>query len=511
MQKLNIQTERLDNHTARFTVEVEPKQWEDAKKESARELSKRYRIPGFRKGKAPYKVMVRYIGEAPIVEDAMEKLGNNVYREVLDQTELEPYAAGNLENFELEPNPTYTFTVPLQPEIDLGDYRAIRVDFEKPEVTDEDVDTMMRQYQQQHAVVEESSNAIQSGDRVTVDIYSEFVDGAERSEESDEDDKALYKGDTFIQQQNATFNLDTENEPLLPGFIDAMVGANVEETVEFELTVPDDDEGYIEDVRGRKVSFQVTVKKVENVTLPELNDDLAARISENEDEPLTLLELRVRTREDLQEQAENRANSEYSDKVLEKIVEGATFSYPEVMVVEHIHNKINEFDASLREQGMDIETYQKVMGVTHDDLHEQYHDEAVETLERTLALGEVLVKEGVQVTADDVNAEVEKTLSQFGEQADIFRQYFDNEQQRSMIANNILFQRLMERLAKIGKGEPLDEPEVEEDEAGAEETDQPEASIADTEAEIETSDVEVEESPDETEAEDDAVSDEVNE
>ena len=87
---MNIQTERLDDHTARLTVAIEPKQWESAKKDSARELSKRYRIPGFRKGKAPYKVMVRYIGEAPIIEDAMERLGNDVYREALEQSDVEP-------------------------------------------------------------------------------------------------------------------------------------------------------------------------------------------------------------------------------------------------------------------------------------------------------------------------------------------------------------------------------------------------------------------------------------
>ncbi|MEO1289224.1 MAG: trigger factor, partial [Chloroflexota bacterium] len=463
-------------------------QWEKAKKDAAKEVSKQIRVKGFRKGKAPYNVVVRTVGEGVIIEEAMETLGNDVYREVIQSTELEPYASGSLEDFQLEPQPTYTFTVPLVPEIELGDYREVRLDFEAPVISDEDVDRAMRQYQQQEAVVEDSANPVQSGDRVTIDINSEFADGEEPSDddEDDSDDETPKKGDPFIHQHDATINLDPENEPVLPGFIEALVGANVEDTVEFELTVPEGDEDYREGVRGRKVSFEVTISDIKNVTLPELNDDLAARITEDEaDEPLTLLELRVRTREELQEQANRNADSAYSDQVLDKIAEGATLSYPEIMLTERIHDMIDDLDRNLQQQGMNLETYQQVMGITHDDLHEQYEEDAVKSLERSLVLGEVLVQEGINVTADDVADEINKTLAQFGEQADMFRQFFDTEQQRANIANNILYERIMTRLAKIGKGEPLDEPDEENQEDSEEPVeqevaDEPQATVEDT-------------------------------
>lgn len=464
---MNIQTERLDNHTARFTVEVEPKQWEDAKKDAAREVSKQIRVKGFRKGKAPYNVVVRHVGEGVIIEEAMEKLGNELYREVMETTEHEPYAAGSLEDFQLEPQPTYIFSVPLVPEIELGDYREIRVEYTDPTVSEEDVAVAMRQYQQQKAEVEDSTSPIQSGDRVTIDIHSTFADGEEANEEDSDDEEenpVPLKGADFIHEHDAEVNLDPEAEPALPGFIDALVGANVDETVEFDLVVPDEEQ-YREGVSGRTIHFEVTVKKIQNVTLPELNDELAASITEtdNEDEdPLTLAQLEDRTREELQTKAESEAESAYSDEVLGKIAEGATLSYPEVMVVERIHDMIEDLDRNLQQQGMDLETYQKVMGITHDDLHEQYQDDAVKSLKRSLVLGEVLVQENINVTAEDVAGEIEKTLSQFGEQADVFRQFFDNEQQRSMIANNLLFQRVMERLVKIGKGESLEEVVEEE-------------------------------------------------
>lgn len=480
---MNIQTERLENHTARFTVEIETEQWEQAKKTAASEISKQIRVKGFRKGKAPYKMVVRAVGEGAIVEEAMEKLGNDVYREIIETAEYEPYAAGSLEDFQLEPQPTYIFTVPLVPEINLGDYREVRLDYVTPEVSDEDLDAAMRQVQQQEALVEDSVNPVQSGDRVTISIHSEFTDGPEASddddEETDDTDNIPKKGDEFIHQHGATVNLDPEDEPVLHGFIEALVGANAEETVEFDLTIPDD-EKYREGVRERNVHFEVTVENIQNVTLPELNDELAARLTKGDDEEkeaLTLLELRAKTREELQVQANRNAEGAYSDEVLEKIAEGSSLSYPEVMVVDRIHDMINDLDQNLQQQGMDLESYQKMMGITHEDLHEQYEEDAVKSLERTLVLGEVLVQEKVQVTAGDIEAEVNKNLAQFGEQADLFRQFFDTDEQRSRIANTILFERVMGRLAKIGKGEPLDEEESGEDAEATVTTEEPEATV----------------------------------
>ena len=136
---MNVQTEKLDNHVARLTVEVESQQLEKAKKQAARKLAKRVNIPGFRRGKAPYRVLVSYVGEAPIVEEAVETLGNDVFRKALDESEIEPYTIGELEDFKLDPQPTFVFTVPMQPTVEMNDYLSVRADYEMPDVTDEDV------------------------------------------------------------------------------------------------------------------------------------------------------------------------------------------------------------------------------------------------------------------------------------------------------------------------------------------------------------------------------------
>jgi trigger factor len=482
MKSLNIQTERLENHVARLTVAVEGNQWEQAKQKAARQLSQRYRIPGFRKGKAPYNVVLRFIGEPSIVEAAIESLGNEIYKDVLKEADINPYTSGAIENFELEPQPTYTFTVPLQPEVELGDYRTVRVAFKAAEVTDDQVNDAMQELRQQNAVVEDSTQPVAAGNRITIDIHSEFADDApeaavaeeeESDTEDDEEDKENaipQKGDNFAHRHDAVINLDPEREPLLPGFINAMVGANVDEEREFELTVPEDDENY-KNIGGRKVQFHITVKKVQVVTLPELNDDFAARVTKDEDEPQTLLQLRVKLREDLQKEANRIAENAYANEVLDAIVIQATAHFPEAMLSDRIHEMIDNFDAQLQRQGINLETYQKVMGITHEQLHEQYHDEAVASLNRSLVLGELLVKEDVTLKDADIDAEIEKTLAQFGEQAEAFRKFLDTPQQRSSIANNLLYDRIMTRLAKIGKGESLDEVEdVQPEASNAQET-----------------------------------------
>lgn len=477
---MNVQTEHLDNHTARLTVEVDASKWEDAKKKAARKLGKRYRIPGFRKGKAPYSVIVRYVGEPAIVEDAVEVLGNEIYREALDASEVAPYAAGSLEDFKLEP-PTYIFTVPLQPKADIGDYRDVRLDYEAPEITDKDVEESLESLRSQRAEVEESEEPAAMGDRLTLDVHSEFADGEEPSDEAeeeveaeaeetaedvdsedaaedeatDEDDEeeasVPKKGDHFIHRHDLAIDLsDGENEPVLQGFSAELVGANLDDTVEFELEVPDE-ESY-EGIVGRKVHFSVEVKKIEKIALPDLNDEFAAQVTEEEDESLTLEQLRERIRENLVRETTNQAEMEYANKVLDEMVEQADVAYPGIMVAEQINEMIEDFGRNIAQQGIQLENYLQVMGMTREDLAGRYEEQAEKSVARSIVLGEVITAEKVRINAGEIEAQIDEMMAQFGEQAEALRQYLDTPQQRSAIANNLLYERIMKRISAIGQG-----------------------------------------------------------
>ncbi len=493
---MNIQTEQLDNHNARFTVTLEASQLEQAKQQAARKLSQKYNIPGFRKGKAPYSVVVRFFGEAPILDDAIEILGNDVYKDALDQSGILPYAPGQLKDFQVEPQPTFIFEVPLQPTVDLGDYRSLRKDFTEPVVEDSQVDRAMHQLQEEQALYEESTKPVEMGNRVTMELYAKLVeegDGAEaehthaegeehdhehtEGEEHDHDhehaegeehdhghdhDHGL-GGNEFIHEHEAVMVFRDENEEPIPGFRQAVVGANVDEERTFELTYPVDEKEY-EEYAGKKAQFKVKVKKIENVTMPSLNDDLAARITEKEEKPLTLLELRMRTRENLQKSIEQQAKNTYAGEVLDTMVEGAKIAFPQEMVDDQIESYLERLDQDLRRQGLTLDDYTRISGKSRDQIKDDYKDIAVKNLRRALVLRQIRLTENIDISDEAINAEIDKMLSQFGEQAESLRGMLDTPQMRENIKNDLMEQGTLDRVVAIAKGEApaLDAPVAEE-------------------------------------------------
>ena len=476
---MNVQTEKLENHIARLTVAVEPSRFDKAKKKVARKLARRVNIPGFRKGKAPYRILVNYIGEAPILEEAVEEVGNDVYAKALDESKVEPYASGELADFQLQPEPTFVFEVPMQPTVELNDYRSVRVDYEEPTVEDKDVDEALRHLQEEHALIEESNQPAKLGDRITGDLHGFYDDESDDAETADDgaedpaaDETENEYADAKIHEHDQTIYLDEEREPV-PGFADALVGVTPEETREFTLVYPDDEEKYGE-FAGREVRFVMDVGSVENVTLPTLNDDFAARVSdeiraEEEDadeeaEPMTLLELRARLRDDLQEEMENRYRSDYVDDVMEQMVTLAEFAYPEAMV----RNQVDSIVENMAQRfGVQMEDYLNLLQESKETLYENenFRESAVSAIRRSLVMRGVLDAETLDVSDDAINEEIEKFLSQFGGDKEQYRGLFDTPEMRANITNNLLEREIIDRIVKIGQGEAPPKVEAEDDPA----------------------------------------------
>jgi trigger factor len=448
---LNIQTEQLQNHTARMVVEFDVERFAQAKKKAAQKISGKVNIPGFRKGKAPYNIIVKYVGEQAIADDAMELISNDIYKEALTQSGLDPYGPGSVDKYDLEPKPTLTFSVPLQPSVDLKDYRSVRVPYEKNDVTDDMLDSTLRQLLLENAVIEESQKPAALGDRVTLDIHS-FVLPAEGSE----DEKV-----EFVHDHDGEFMLNGDDE-IAPGFNDAIVGVVAGDKREFELTLADDDAQF----PGRKVSFEVTVKKVENVTLPAQNDEFAARITEKEEKPLTLLELRVRMRENMQRQNDQATDEQYLDKVMRAFIDGAEIKYPEAVVADQIEDMMRRFDQRLREQNkLTLQDYLQIARITPEQLYAQYKPSAEISVQRSLILREVARVEKLIVPDEDLVAEQERMMASFGEDEEAqaqARSLFSHPMMLEQIRETLTRERVIERIRAIGKGEapelPAEEP-----------------------------------------------------
>ena len=467
---MNVQTEQLENHMASLTVSVAVDRMDEARKRAAKKIAGEVRIPGFRKGKAPYRVLANHVGEAAILETAVEDLGSALYPDALNESGLEPYGPGTLEEFEQEPEPTFRFTLPLQPVTDLGDYRAVRREYTKPQVADSDVDDALLALQEREALIEESPRPVAAGNRVQATVTGTILgedDGAGDGAEDGAED-----GRSFMNEEELTLSLTPEREPA-PGFTEALVGASVDERREFELQYPDDEERH-GTLAGKSAAFSVLVRKIEIVTLPELNDAFAARVSANEDAgsgaeagPANLLTLRVRTRERLNAEADERATAEYAQEVLTAIIEGANFYWPEALVQDQLEHLLQRMDQDMRQRGLTLEDYIRMTSTTRDELKEQSRDNAIELIKHSLAMAELQSTENTEVSEEALEAEINRNVARFGEQAAAFRSIYDNPGMRQSLRNELQSRLVMERIASIARGELAEaeseaEPEVTE-------------------------------------------------
>jgi trigger factor len=496
---LNIQTELQPDHTARLIVQLDEEMFASARQKAARSLSSKVNIPGFRKGKVPLRILVNYVGEAALAEEAIEQVSQEVYRQALKDSGLAPYAPGTLVDVKLETQPpTLIYTVPLQPTVKLGDYRALVTGYTPPVVEDAEVDEALRQMQEEYALVEESQRPAEPGNRVVMALHSYFVDDLDDEdgeedeaedadepvdeiedevEEDDHDDEHDHEHshdiDSFMDEEQEVylhnhemqFILNEKNDKeVAPGFSAALVGVAAGDTRQFDLSFPED---YSEaELAGRTVHFVASVSRVETVTLPALNDDLAARVTKDEEQPLTLLEMRVRVRENLTQQKQRQYNTEFARATIDKLVETAELAYPEELLFEHANRLLEDFDRRLRSGGMTLDDYMKVSNTTSEALYEQWRPSALKSAERSLVMSELIALEGLRVEPAEIDEALEGFVAQFEEhlQPLVRQQIASDDSMRVTVANSIIQDKLYERLALIAKGEapPLPEPTLSE-------------------------------------------------
>lgn len=478
--KLNIQVEHLDNHMARLKVEITQEVLDKAMQSAARRIGQKVNIPGFRRGKAPYGVVLRYVGQGAVLEEALDTLGNDVYASALTQSAIEPYAPGTLEKFDTNPPITLTFTVPKQPRADLGDYRVIRIPYEAPVVEDKMVDEALEDIRAERAVIEPATRPAQLGDMVHGSVYGEMIHPAHEhthgeeaepekpvdapegeASEKHEEDEHEHEGhtETIIDRDDFDFVLypkTQEDRDLVPGFADQIVGMSAGDSKSFTIDFPDDHEN--KSLAGHSFKFDVTVQEVKSRTLPDLNDDLAEKSSEGKFK--TLLELRVDVRRELQASMERQTTSQYADKMLAKIIEQAVVSYPEEMVKDYTSRMLQSLDRNLRQQGLTLERLMQVQGKNEEALRADYRENAILQIKRDVVLSEIVEREGLTVSDEAITARIDEMTSRFSEdasQAASFRRMFERPEARVSLVNDLMTEALQQRLTAIGKGDELPE------------------------------------------------------
>jgi len=439
---LKITTEPLENRQLRLTIEMDDERTQQAMQRAARQIAKQANIPGFRKGKAPYKLIVQRFGEDTIRQEAAESLAEKVYNEAMKQEEIKPFDMAALEEIELHPI-TFTFTVPLRPTVDLGDYRRYRHKPRKVKVHRKEVQQALERFREQNAILEPVERPAAMGDSVVIDLVGRTADGAER-----------------IAADKTQIVLEANDTDLLPDLVEAIAGLEMGKEHTFALTMPDD---YSQkELQGQEITFTVSLLEIYDRTLPKLDDDLARTVGNFD----SLKELKQQVKEQLQEMAQQEADEEYKEQVVEAIVEQAQVEYPPVMLEEMLDETVEDFERTVRREAqLSLEDYLRFQGKSEDELRKEMEPAAAARLKNSLVLGEVVRLEGLDVDEDEVGAQIEEMSTAWGIRADEVRASLSSDKGQEAVRSRLLGDKAVQRLVAIAKGgAPKVAPEEEAEE-----------------------------------------------
>lgn len=431
---MNISKEKTNDCQLKLVVEVEESRVEQYLRRAGRRLAEKVNIPGFRKGKAPYDVVVRVLGKGAIYEEALDELVPEVFPEALKQEGIEPYAQAHLDHVSFEPM-LLTFLVPLSPEIDLKDYRDIRVETEVPTVSEDRIDEALEQLRQENAEWRSVNRPVMAGDMAVVHV--KVVIG---SESLDEDDRA--------------FVVEPEQARPIPGFMAALVGMEAGQTKSFELTYPADWEE--EGLRGLTAQIEVTLKQVQEKVLPELNDEFAVLVGDYD----SLSDLREAVRRKLVQEAENVMARKVQNQALEELVARSEIVFPPVLVEEQLDRMMREQDAIVRDhQGMSLEDYLKMNGHDLDSWRAHLIPQAQEQVKQSLALGKLAEMERLDVTDEEREQQEQHMLDVFRDDPQTIQRFLATPQGQAVVTREIISRKAVRRLTEIAMGKA---PKLEE-------------------------------------------------
>jgi trigger factor len=459
--QLKVETQSLDNRQVEMTVEVPDDQLQRALRSAARRISRDVKIPGFRPGKAPYNLIAQKVGEETLLDEALDDIGQELYAEALEEVELEPFAPGTLNEIVSRQPLVLRYTVPLSPEVDLGDYREVRIPYEEPEVDDEAVDSVMEELRQGQALIEPTERAAQLGDVIVVDVHGELID------EDESEDSAL------IEEKNASLLLEAETDWPFPGISEELVGIEAGQEIRVEHTFSDEYRN--ESLRGKRARFDFTCLEVKSRMVPEWSDDLAKNVGDFDD----LLALRIKIRENLTEELENRTKNEYRASVLDAVIAGAEIDFPPYLLDREIDDMLHDLGHRLERQSLSLQNYLEIEGKTIDQLREDFEPDARERLLRGLVLGHVVEAEGIEVENEEIDEALDKIVEPLGDDSAELRKQLNNAATRRQIELDLMTDKAVDRLLAIARGEVQEEPATDKKpEAEQDETVEPESEAA---------------------------------
>ena len=408
---MSVKVENLENNMAKLTIEVSAEELEKALEAAYQKEKKNITVHGFRKGKAPRAMIEKMYGAGVFYEEAANSLMQANYPSAVEESGVDVVSRPVVDVVQLEKGKDFIFTaeVAVKPEVTLGKYMGVTVTKVDTGVTDEEVDAEINNQRVNNArTVSVTDRAVEPTDIAVID-FEGFVDGV-----------------AFAGGKGENYSLEIGSHSFIDTFEDQLVGKNVGDEVEVNVTFPA--EYQAPELAGKPAMFKVKINEIKAKELPELDDEFASEVSEFE----TLAEYKADVKKNLEEKKQASAKEAKTEEALQKIIEKSKMDIPEAMLDTQCENMLEEFAQRIAQSGLSMEQYLQFSGLTIANLKDQVRPEALSRIQSRLVLEQVAKEENIEVSDDEVNSEMEKMAEAYGMEADKLKEYMGENERKSM-------------------------------------------------------------------------------
>lgn len=423
---MSVQVEKLEKSMAKLTITVEAAKF-DAAVDSAYQKNKgKIALPGFRKGKAPRAMIEKMYGTGVFFEDAANELIPEAYETAAKESELEIVAQPEIEVTQMDKGTDFIFTatVAIKPEVTLGDYKGIEVEKKEAEVSEEEIIAEIDKAREANSrLITIEDRATEDGDTVIID-FDGYVDGKQFEGGYAEDYTLVLGSHSFIDN-----------------FEDQLVGKNLGEDVEVNVTFPE--EYHVDELKGKPALFKVKIKEIQKKELPELDDDFAQDVSDFD----TLDEYKADVEKKILENKENQIKREQEDQIIEKIIENAQMEIPQQMIAAQTRQMTQEFAQRLQSQGLSLEQYMQFTGLTPQKMMEDLEPQALKRIQSRLVLEAVVAAENIETSDEEIDKELENMASMYQMEIDKLKELIGDDEKKQ-IGMDLAVQKAVEFVVK---------------------------------------------------------------
>ena len=422
---MEVTKNQLEGNKVELKVEIEAERVNEALEQAYKKVVKDIDISGFRKGKVPRKVLEARYGKEVLHKDALDILIPEGYREALDETGIEPIDQPDIEDFHIEEDEPASFTaiVEVKPEVELGEYTDLDVEKESAEVTEEEIEEEIERVRNQHSqLVASDKEVVEDGDFVIIDF------------------EGKKDGEPFPGGSAEEYSLEIGSNTFIPGFEEQLIGAQVGDELELNITFPEDYNA--EDLAGEDVVFDVEIKEIKEKQLPELDDEFAKEVSDYE----TFEEYKESIKERLQKSKEDRTQREYENKLIEKASENAEVDVPEKMVEDELNTMFQNFTQSVSQQGMEVQDYLDYMGTDEEGWKEQNKEAAENRTRSNLVLEAIAEKEGIEISEEEIEEQIQEIAESNDQDPEQIKAFLQMQGQLDGLKDGLKMQKTIEYL-----------------------------------------------------------------